>query len=82
MVHFTNKDIMKKRHYWRLDSKSITMFKVKEQLSECTLLRHQTSSLVTKEFKFKSKFRGCLCIFLSKIELIEAASRRLIDLSK
>jgi len=27
MVHFTNKDIMKKRHYWRLDSKSITMFK-------------------------------------------------------
>ena len=28
MVHFTNKDIMRKRHYWRLDSKSITMFKV------------------------------------------------------
>jgi protein kinase D len=28
MVHFTNKDIMKKRHYWRLDSKTITMFKV------------------------------------------------------
>ena len=23
-------DIMKKRHYWRLDSKSITMFKGKE----------------------------------------------------
>ena len=23
-------DIMKKRHYWRLDSKSITMFKVKK----------------------------------------------------
>ena len=38
MVHFTNKDIMKKRHYWRLDSKSITMFKVKEQLLECTTL--------------------------------------------
>ena len=28
MVHFTNKDSMRKRHYWRLDSKSITMFKV------------------------------------------------------
>ena len=28
MVHFTNKDGMRKRHYWRLDSKSITMFKV------------------------------------------------------
>merc|ERR1711970_540410 len=27
MVHFTNKDNMRKRHYWRLDSKSITMFK-------------------------------------------------------
>jgi len=27
MVHFTNKDSMRKRHYWRLDSKSITMFK-------------------------------------------------------
>ena len=25
-------DIMKKRHYWRLDSKSITMFKVKKML--------------------------------------------------
>jgi len=27
MVHFTNKDSMRKRHYWRLDSKSVTMFK-------------------------------------------------------
>jgi len=27
MVHFTNKDSMRKKHYWRLDSKSITMFK-------------------------------------------------------
>ena len=27
MVHFTDKDSMKKRHYWRLDSKSITLFK-------------------------------------------------------
>ena len=25
-------DIMKKRHYWRLDSKSITMFKVKKNV--------------------------------------------------
>ena len=28
MVHFTDKDSMRKRHYWRLDSKSVTMFKV------------------------------------------------------
>jgi len=27
MVHFTDKDSMRKRHYWRLDSKSVTMFK-------------------------------------------------------
>lgn len=27
VFHFTNKDSMRKRHYWRLDSKSITMFK-------------------------------------------------------
>merc|ERR1719342_861047 len=27
MVHFTNKDNMRKRHYWRLDSKAITLFK-------------------------------------------------------
>lgn len=26
MVHFTNKDHMHKRHYWRLDTKSITLF--------------------------------------------------------
>ncbi|XP_066994913.1 serine/threonine-protein kinase D3 [Anabrus simplex] len=26
MVHFTSKDHMRKRHYWRLDSKSITLF--------------------------------------------------------
>lgn len=26
MVHFTNKDRMRKRHYWRLDSKAITLF--------------------------------------------------------
>ncbi|KAK3600915.1 hypothetical protein CHS0354_013295 [Potamilus streckersoni] len=26
MVHCTDKDSMRKRHYWRLDSKSITMF--------------------------------------------------------
>ena len=29
MVHFTNKDSMRKKHFWRLDSKSITMFKVR-----------------------------------------------------
>ena len=28
VFHFTNKDNMMKKHYWRLDSKSITMFKV------------------------------------------------------
>jgi len=27
MVHFTDKDTMRKRHYWKLDSKSITMYK-------------------------------------------------------
>lgn len=26
MVHFTNKDTMRKRHYWRLDTKSLTFF--------------------------------------------------------
>ncbi|XP_076318715.1 serine/threonine-protein kinase D1-like isoform X2 [Tachypleus tridentatus] len=26
MVHYTNKDSMRKRHYWRLDTKAITMF--------------------------------------------------------
>lgn len=26
MVHFTNKDSMRKRHYWRLDTKSITLY--------------------------------------------------------
>ncbi|XP_076360399.1 serine/threonine-protein kinase D1-like isoform X2 [Tachypleus tridentatus] len=26
MVHYTNKDSMRKRHYWRLDTKTITMF--------------------------------------------------------
>lgn len=26
MVHFTNKDRLRKRHYWRLDSKSLTLF--------------------------------------------------------
>ena len=28
MVHYTNKDRTKKRYYWRLDTKSIQMFKV------------------------------------------------------
>lgn len=26
MVHFTNKDKTVKRHYWRLDTKAITLF--------------------------------------------------------
>ncbi|NP_001263644.1 serine/threonine-protein kinase D1 isoform 1 [Rattus norvegicus] len=26
MVHYTSKDTLRKRHYWRLDSKSITLF--------------------------------------------------------
>lgn len=26
LVHFTNKDKMIRRHYWRLDTKSITLF--------------------------------------------------------
>ncbi|XP_032811740.2 serine/threonine-protein kinase D1-like isoform X1 [Petromyzon marinus] len=26
MVHFTNKDTLRKRHYWRLDSKCLTLF--------------------------------------------------------
>ena len=29
LVHFTKKDCMRKRHYWRLDTKCITMYKVK-----------------------------------------------------
>ena len=28
LVHFTNKGSMRKRHYWRLDTKSITLFQV------------------------------------------------------
>jgi len=27
MVHYTDKDTMRKRHFWKLDSKSITMYK-------------------------------------------------------
>ena len=30
LIPLHQQDIMKKRHYWRLDSKSITMFKVKK----------------------------------------------------
>lgn len=26
LIHFTNKDRMRKRHYWRLDTKSVTLF--------------------------------------------------------
>ncbi len=28
MVHFTKKDSMAKKHYWRLDTKCITMYRV------------------------------------------------------
>ena len=28
LVHFTKKDSMPKRHYWRLDTKCITMYRV------------------------------------------------------
>ena len=28
MVHFTKKDSMTKKHYWRLDTKCITMYRV------------------------------------------------------
>ena len=28
LVHYTNKGSMKKRHYWRLDTKAITLFQV------------------------------------------------------
>ena len=30
LVHYTNKGSMKKRHYWRLDTKSVTLFQVSE----------------------------------------------------
>lgn len=33
MVHYTNKDHTRKRHYWRLDTKSITMFKTETSSS-------------------------------------------------
>jgi len=35
MAHFTNKDGMRKKHYWRLDSKSITMFKAETGPNYC-----------------------------------------------
>ena len=28
LVHYTNKGSMKKRHYWRLDTKALTLFQV------------------------------------------------------
>ena len=31
LIPLHQQDIMKKRHYWRLDSKSITMFKVNDK---------------------------------------------------
>ena len=35
LVHFTKKDCMRKRHYWRLDTKCITMYKVSEKVHIC-----------------------------------------------
>ena len=32
LIPLHQQDIMKKRHYWRLDSKSITMFKVNDKM--------------------------------------------------
>ena len=40
MVHFTDKDTMRKRHYWKLDSKSITMYKVGFRLFYKKSLKH------------------------------------------
>ena len=31
LVHYTNKGSMRKRHYWRLDTKSVTLFQVKNK---------------------------------------------------
>jgi protein kinase D len=31
LVHYTNKGSMKKRHYWRLDTKSVTLFQVESK---------------------------------------------------
>ena len=33
LVHFTKKDSMPKRHYWRLDTKCITMYRVSNKTS-------------------------------------------------
>ena len=32
LVHYTNKGSMKKRHYWRLDTKALTLFQVRTHL--------------------------------------------------
>ena len=32
LVHYTNKGSMKKRHYWRLDTKALTLFQVLRSL--------------------------------------------------
>ena len=33
LVHYTNKGSMKKRHYWRLDTKALTLFQVRTVLT-------------------------------------------------
>ena len=33
LVHYTNKGSMKKRHYWRLDTKALTLFQVRTALT-------------------------------------------------
>ena len=34
LVHYTNKGTMRKKHYWRLDTKSVTLFQVRLDLKE------------------------------------------------
>ena len=38
LVHFTNKGSMTRRHYWRLDTKSITLFQVKQGSISCLIV--------------------------------------------
>ena len=46
MTHFTNKESTRKRHFWRLDSKCITMFMVRGLINFiCSQSMHITHSL-------------------------------------
>ena len=51
LVHFTNKGSMTRRHYWRLDTKSITLFQVKTQFQKQILqtTRPNSKSEISKE---------------------------------